>query len=110
MLAYWRTFFNEINVRATIIVKGDDVLFCVPQFTRDTLTESIIRNKLPIYFSPDKEARTVLTGQIVKTILFGPLKNLDFLSADFIETAAGYRMVRKLPRVLGMLPWCGTIT
>jgi hypothetical protein len=102
MLSYWRYTFHLAGILDYgLLVKGDDVLFCVPLKNKSALLKIVNDN-----FCMKQEMIQKGLGQICKFIKFGAIEEMDFLSCHFFWTSDGsVRMTRIPERVFQSISW-----
>jgi hypothetical protein len=104
MSSYWEFTFAEFGFTKDdyyLTVKGDDVLFAIEE------SRYLEFNKFwPTMFAVDKAKQDHGLGQICKTIVFGPIEAMDFLSNHFFyNEKGGLRMTRIPSRVIQTSSW-----
>jgi len=102
MISYWKYCFKKAGIKTYFLrVKGDDVIFA---FDRDYL--DVFNKAVAECFTTSKEAQAHGLGQICKTIKFGSLWEIDFLSACFGKNEDGTPfMMRMMERLVQTLSW-----
>jgi len=102
MMSYWRFVFERAGIKDyVLLVKGDDVLFGIPEHQKTALM-IVVRE-----IFCDKQVFVAHgLGQICKFIKFGTLDEMDFLSNYFFYTEDGsIRMTRIPERAFQTMPW-----
>jgi hypothetical protein len=84
-----------------LLVKGDDVLFCV-----EKCDQALAQMAIKTYFATKNERISYGLGLVVKYCKWGRLDEMDFLSNQFFQRVDGtHRMVRIPARAIQSMPW-----
>lgn len=106
MICYWKYTLETAGVKHRLMVKGDDVLFCVERNDMDKV-EQAWRS----LFSTDKELKDFGLGQICTSVKWGDITEMDFLSNHFFRTSNDrLRMTRIPARVIQTISWSTKVT